>query len=180
MANYTVNVGEHTLARDRRRLTVGQWLVALSAREKGVPEGKTRVFDLREAVTVSVVAQDGQKPLTKVCRKSWQILGMFSRGVIVALRWRSGGLGPVGLLSLNTALRTPAVRKYGLNIVQHWLENRPHGRAFLRDDLFALLSYLEIRPVFRVKTPKSTLSAALSTLQKVPPSLDIMSIIYKH
>lgn len=166
VAKYLVNVGENTLARDRRRLTIGQWLVALAAREKGVPEGRTRIFDLREPVTVSVVARDGEKPITKVCRKSWQILPQMAKGVVVAVRWRSGELGPTALLQLNTALRTGAVRKDGLNVVRHWEANRPLARGFLRDDLFALFSFLEIRPIFRAKTPKKKPSPTL----KIPVS----------
>lgn len=178
MAEYLLEVGENTLARDRRRMTVGQWLVALSAREKGVPQGRTRIFDLREPVTVSVVTKDGDKPLTKVCRKSWQLLGMFSKGVIVALRWRSGGIGPHGLYALNSALRTAALRKGGVSIVRHWLETRREGTPFLRNDLFALLAYLEIRPVFGGKPAKIRALPTLSTLKKSVLPLYIMSIIY--
>ncbi|MEK7383437.1 MAG: hypothetical protein AAB262_09135 [Elusimicrobiota bacterium] len=157
MAKYTVNVGENTLL-DRRRLSLRQWMEFLSAREVGVKEGRTRVFDLREPITVSVVAKDGDKPITKICRKSWDILPMFSKGIVTAVRWRSGELGPGALHQLNTALRTGAVRKDGLNVVRHWEQAR---RGFLRDDLFALFSFLEIRPVYRAKTPQNKPSPTL-------------------
>ncbi len=161
MPKYTVNVDEVMLRNGRQRLTAGQWLAQCRVYNKS--EGRLLVFDLPEPITISAVKNDGEKPETKICRKSWQILEMFCRGHLVAVRWRSGYLGPRGLHTLNTALNTAAVRKGGLNIVRHWLENRTGGGGFLREDFFALLSFLEIRPVFRVKTAKPTTPKTIKT-----------------
>lgn len=174
MSKYTVHVDE-AMTRGFRKLTASQWLALTRVYPKS--EGRTRVFDLAEPITVSVVASDGGKPVTRVCRKSWQVLGMIFRpGLVVALRWRSAGLGPHGLHAFNTARFTAAVRKGGLNIVRHWLEHRPQGRTFLRDDLFALLSFLEIRPVFTRKTPKTARPFASKPTAPTKPN----GIYYVH
>lgn len=147
MGKYRVYVPEFT---GRRKMTAAQWLAEFRMHKKG---DRTRIFDLAFPVTVSVQADDNAKPKTKVCRTSTQIFSMLcEKGPVVRLAWRFGHVGANGLFALNKARTTGALRKDGLTIVHHWLATRPGFNRFMRDDLFSLLSFLEIRPVSRVKT----------------------------
>jgi hypothetical protein len=153
MPRYTVNVPEYAL---RRKYTPGQFLA-----EFAEVTGRSKVRDLRHPVRVTYVTR-GEEKVSEVCRTASAIFALFQRvavakGALASLSWKGCRIGTAGLYELNHAIREPARRKGGLNIVRHWLETRRGCLTPLGVDLAALFDFLEIRPIFRGKTPAPTL-----------------------
>ncbi len=172
MSKYLVHVDDHMLRNGMRKFTANQWLALTRINPKR--DGATRIFNLASPVTVSVQVDDLEKPLTKVCRKSSDVWKMFFKGLIIALRWRGGHVGPNGLYELNQVFDTPQFRKDGISQGGYWLQcQRPS--AFLRDDLPRFLAFFEIRPVFALKTAKGRRPFESKTTDKACPTLYIMS-----
>ncbi len=150
MTKYIVNYHGDT---PRRKYTAGQFLA-----EFAECKGRSRVRDLRNPVRV-VWVNSVEVPVVEKCRTAGAIFALFQRvavahGAICKLSWKGCTIGHAGLYALNHAIRTPALRKGGLNIVRHWLENRKGSMAPLGCDLSDLFDFLEIRPIFRGKTKK--------------------------
>lgn len=144
-------------------MTARQWLT-----ECKVHSGeRSRVFDLPSPVHVVHVAEDDLTVTRRRCRTSTDLFALFfTPGIIVRCAWAGLQLGPHGLYELNYARFTGAVKVNGLNIVHHWLVNRPGMRTALGCDFAALLSFLEIRPVSRpsaVKKPANAIHYVQST-----------------
>jgi hypothetical protein len=133
-------------------MTAGQWLSEFRVAERG--EGKTQVFTLANPVRIAWTEKDDRTHRAEVCRTSTHLFALLSRiayskGIITAASWRGAKLGAQGLFLLNFAQYTYPQRKGGKNIVRSFVENRDGAAVALRGDWAALLSYLEIRPVFR-------------------------------
>lgn len=146
---HTVHVTEADL-RNGRKMTAGEWLSATKIYDR---DGPSRVHDLTKPVRVTWFDRDDRTRHAETCRRAPQLFRVFetvarARGTVTALTWSGAKLGPGSLYLLNHALRTPAVRKGGLNIVRHWLESRQGGMVALGCDFLSLLSFLEIRPLF--------------------------------
>ena len=173
MPKYTVNVPDSA---DFRRMTAAQWLAEYRVLEKG---DRSRAFNLPAPVRVTVVGEDERTRTTTVCRTATELFALLNApGLLGSVSWPGGKLGPVGLYQLNTALLTPAIRKGGHNIVRHWLSTRKGATVPLGCDFAALLSFLEIRPLFTRKTPapvESTSAPALASPLSNNRPLDIMS-----
>lgn len=172
MTKFVVNYYGDT---PRRKYTAGQFLA-----EFAEVAGRSRVGDLRKPVRV-VWVNSVEVPVVEICRTASAIFALFQRvaiasGAICRLSWIGCTIGPAGLYALNYALRTPALRKGGLNIVRHWLENRKGTMAPLGCDLAALFDYLEIRPIFRAKTQKKSESAPTPTPS--PESENAIDYVY--
>lgn len=148
MAKHIVHVPE-SLLRSRQLKTSGQWLT-----ETKVHEGQNsrRLFTFKSPVSVGYVTSDVLSQQSLRCRTSTELFALFQRlqlsgGVICRLAWKGAKIGAKGLYELNRSIHSPAIRKGGLNIVRHWLENRRGSLTALAIDFPALLSFLEIRPV---------------------------------
>lgn len=156
MSKHSVNVPDYAL-RGRRKYTAGQFLG-----EFGMMAGPDdrRLFRFRHPVRVeSALTETGERRVEKFNEEPHLFRHLaelaHTGALILSLRSREWLLGPRGVQTLNLALVTPAVRKGGLNIVRHFLENVKGLRTPIRGDFEALLSYLEIRPLPRVKPAKS-------------------------
>jgi hypothetical protein len=161
MAKHVVNVPEYATS-SRRMMTANQWLAEFAVRDA---REKSRVLIFADPVRVSYLEPLDDKPRVLVCRTSPTLFSLLERlayagGILRAVSWRGHSLDAHGLFALNKANQTAAVRKGGLNIVRHWLENKTGTTVPLRGDFLALLSYLEIRPVSRVKTGKNDSSTS--------------------
>ena len=168
MTKHVVHVPESAVS-SRQLKTAGQWLTEFKVMDRAQ---KSRVHLFPSPVRVGFVhgAYTESDPQSLVCHTSLALFALFQRlkfsgGVICRLTWKGCRIGPKGLYELNHAILTPAVRKGGLNIVRHWLENRRGSLTALAIDFPALLSYLEIRPIHK---PNSVIA---------PLTLSIMSII---
>ena len=146
----------------RRKMTEQQFLAEHCIYDRS--DGITRVFDLPHPVRIEITAPDDRTCKVKTCRTSTELFGLFGEpGLITSLSWQNVRLGTSGLYALNYALHTGAVRKDGLNIVRHWLENRTGHSQPLGCDFAALLSFLEIRSIARhrkrsIAVPKKPLA----------------------
>lgn len=154
MAKHTVNVDEAHF-RSRRRMTAHEWLTECRVE----PGAYRRPAHFRFLSPVWLTFDQGEGRQRERFTESPALFRRLSTlvsadAVLIGVRSADWKLAPKGLFTLNHALRTPAVRKGGLNIVRHFLENQRGSRIALKGDFDALLSYLEIRPVFRAKTPK--------------------------
>lgn len=152
MAEHRVNVPDSSLSHGLRKMTAAQWLAEYRVAGRG--EGKTQVFTLESPVRLAWTARDDRTARVKVCKTSSQLFRelnviAFAKGILTAATWRGARLGPQALHALNVALRTPAKKLGGKNIVRAFVEDRDGSSVALRGDWPALLSYLEIRPIFR-------------------------------
>lgn len=158
MGKHTVHVPESTLASDRRRMTAAQWLTEF--RVNAPSEGRTSVFRFAAPVRLTFDQGDGLprheefKESPSLFRRLYALA--LADAVLISVRSEGWKLNAKGLFTLNHALRTPAVRKGGLNIVRHYFDTRSANKIPLRGDFDALLSYLEVRPILTRKTPKPT------------------------
>ncbi|MCM2274637.1 MAG: hypothetical protein NDI75_07605 [Candidatus Didemnitutus sp.] len=133
-------------------MTAGQWLTEFRVADRR--EGKTQVFTLSSPVRLAWTERDDRTARAKVCKTSHQLFRelnviAWAKGILTAVTWRRARLGPQALYVLNAALRTAARRLGGKNIVRAFIEDRNDSSVTLRSDWPALLSYLEIRPIFR-------------------------------
>ena len=167
MARYIVNVPEYL---SRKKFTAGQFLAEFAE----VDGGRSKIRDLVNPVRV-VWATSAEVVTVEVCRTAGAIFALFQRvcvasGAICRLSWKGCTIGPAGLFTLNNAIRNVAVRKGGINIVRHWLENRRGCMVPLGCDLAALFDYLEIRPIFRGEKAKTPSPSALETTAPAGPN----------
>lgn len=172
MSKYVVNYHGET---PRRKYTAGQFLA-----EFAEVHGRSRVRDLRKPVRV-VWVNSVEEPVVEICRTASAIFALFQRvavasGAICRLSWKGCTIGPAGLYALNHAIRTPALRKGGLNIVRHWLENRKGSMAPLGCDLSDLFDYLEIRPIYRGKRRDKAPPSPTET--QSPEAKDAIDYVY--
>lgn len=147
---------------DKRKFTPGQFLAEFAE----VEGGRSRVLDLPHPVSIHWV-DESERGFRERFTTAGALFAFFqrlhhARGTISSLTTSRLAVGPSGLYLLNHAIREHAVRIGGLNIVRHWLENRRGCRTPLGVDLAALFDYLEIRPLFRVKTRKPTPTPTLT------------------
>ncbi|MDD2764186.1 MAG: hypothetical protein PHE83_09465 [Opitutaceae bacterium] len=100
---------------------------------------------------VSVFPGDEAHLVSQTFRVSFQLFRHLENlyrlgGLVVRLSWRGCQLGPLGLWAINQAVRAPALRQGGHNVVRNFV--RENGSYVgTREDFFALLDYLEIRPL---------------------------------
>ena len=164
MTTHRVHVPESAL-RDRRKMTAGQWLTEL----KIYDDGKTRAHLFAHPVTVKSAATETTTGRARFVSSPalFRHLDALTRDghVVLAIYCRGWKLGPHGIARINHALTTPAVRKGGLNIVRHFLENQRHGKTALAGSFDALLSFLEIRPVFSPKIAQATRGLGIMSAQ---------------
>lgn len=147
MTTHTVHVPESAL-RDRRKMTAGQFLTEMKIYE----DGATRAHLFGHTVTVKSAATETNTGRARFVSAPALFRHLetlrLSGQVVTGLYCKAWKLGPHGLAKLNLALTTYAVRKGGLTIVRHFLENQRHGKTAMRGSFDDLLSFLEIRPVF--------------------------------
>ena len=158
MSKYTVAIGEADF-RNRHRMTAGQFLAAFRVYEQG--DGRTRVFDLPQPVTLTFAFEGTPNRLRLVLVNSLALFRALlthaaAGGLLIAASARgSWKLNDHGLYALNHALRNPARRHGGLNIVRDFLEHKNGSLYPTRGTLNALFAYLEIRPILRAKKEKT-------------------------
>ncbi len=147
MAKFTVNVSE--MSNSRRRYSVNEFLVEFAETPRG--EDSKRIFRFLNPI-VLIVADAANKLQGHRYEYAAQLFRAFEEIRIAdqmlvevgALGWC---LSYRDVYQLNHALRTPALRKGGLNIVRHWLENKKGSSRPMRGDFDSLLAYLELRPI---------------------------------
>ena len=144
MSKFTVYVPE---GNDRRLMTRNQWLTECVVSEPGQSPRYlifTHPVKIHAELNGEVLPMESFEKSTELFR----YLDTLARqkAVLTSVHSRVWYLAASGLFELNTALRTPALRKGGANVVRHFLENQKGGRTPLRGSFDALLSFLEIRP----------------------------------
>ena len=150
MTKHLVHVPEYVLS-SRQLKTAGQWLTECII-HKG--RDKRRQFTFRSPLSVGYVTSDSLSHESLICPTSTDLFALFQRlqrcgGVLIRLGWKEAKIGAKGLYELNHAIHTFAIKKGGLNIVRHWLENRRGSMVPLAIDFPALLSFLEVRPILK-------------------------------
>jgi hypothetical protein len=131
-------------------MSAGEFLTEFRLNEKG--DTFDRHFKFSSPVTV--VSVDPERVMVR--ERFTQAPSLFRHldalahagAVVVSLKSRTWTIDACGLYAINAALRTSAVRKGGLNIVRHFLASRSHTGTPIGGDFDALLSFLEIRPVY--------------------------------
>lgn len=126
-------------------MTPAQWLTEYEV------TGRTRIYRLPAPLTFRVATPAGNS-LGHVSRTSLELfrqLGEIAREdrIVLSASWGGHKLTAHGLHALNVALRQPAFKRDGRNIVRHWLEEVSRVRTPLPGHWESLLAYLEIRPV---------------------------------
>lgn len=153
MAFYKVYLGPGDLG--PRKYTAGQFMAQFGV----LGGGKSQVLTLRHPIRVVSMQRDTAPRTVRVLRLSTDFFHHLAdlakrRSVITALSWAGARLGPQSLFALNVALRTPARRAGGLNIVRHWLEIERDVLIPTRGTVAELFDYLEIRPLFTAPLPQ--------------------------
>lgn len=173
---YLVHLDDHMLRNGIKKMTANQWLASTRIYKKSERLSDSPIWRLGEAITVWLSDSDGQPLRRIICKKVSELFSVIDRkctvkDIIVRMRWKSGEIGPHGLFVLNSARRQPAFRKDGYNIIC----TLGHDGPRMRNDFFDVLAALEIRPVFRGKTPKPGTPSLPHKIVKAAATLNIMS-----